>query len=220
MHLSEIKEFRESPHQNWVKRLSELNIRHVEQLGSLLAAPDGRYAAGVGLACRSIRYREVVEPVLKDRIGLSLSNPFKVGPGHKAALLTREHNSMGYSAGERDPFWQAAFDTALPDPPKPATPPAAPAETTPAPLPSTATVDGSQDFKVRFQGRRGTCVAFAAVGMYYLIGLRASASGVDLSPQYLYFRAKYEDNVADIDEDGTSIEGGPASAQRHGCCPG
>jgi hypothetical protein len=217
MHLSDVKEFHELTHQVWLKRLSELNIRHVEQLGSLLAAPDGRYALNqLGVPVDEVQ--RAIEPVLRDRLGLSLSSPFKRGSGQRVALLTHDRHAMGYSAGDRDPFWEAAFDTALPDPPKAASAPELPDEEIPTPQPSRILLERYEDFSVRDQGRRGTCVAFTAVGMYYQMGIRAATTPAALSPQYLYYRAKCDDSVADIDEDGTSIEVALHVLQKHGCC--
>jgi len=44
MHLREVRELQGTAHVPWRDRLYSLNIRHVEQLGSFLAAPAGRYA--------------------------------------------------------------------------------------------------------------------------------------------------------------------------------
>jgi hypothetical protein len=216
MLLSDVKEFRESAHVDCLKRLGELNVRHVEQLGSLLAAPDGRYALH-RLNVPVDLVQKALEPVIKDRLGLSLSNPFKGGTGNRAALLTRERHSMGYSAGDRDPFWEAAFETALPDPPRPATAPASPAEVVPDRLPSEITLDRSRDFTVRDQGRRGTCVAFTVLGMYYQMGLHSNKEPAVLSAQYLYYRAKKED-TSDADEEGTSIDAALEILRKGGCC--
>ena len=135
MHLAEVKGLSDAAGTAMLQRLFKLNIRHVEQLGSLLASPEGRYALQrLGIEVEKIQL--VVEPAL-GRVGLSLSNPLKPGTALKS-LITRERFPMGYTAGTRDPFREVTFDTALPDPPR-AVDPIPP--TLPAPCRDSASAD-------------------------------------------------------------------------------
>lgn len=218
MHLSEVRDLKNSVGPDRIERLSALNIRHVEQLGSLLASPEGRYALQrLGFALDAVQ--ATIEPAL-GKVGLSLSNPLKVGAGNKS-LVTRERFPMGYTAGSRDPFREATFDSPLPEPLRPTAP------TPPAP-PGPDAVDERRrqpelilrpddPFSARDQGRRGTCVAFAAMGMYQLGRLRDKLSPVAISPQYLYYRTRADDGF-DPDEDVTSLEAALRVLKKHGCC--
>jgi hypothetical protein len=167
MHLRELRELQETAYYPWRDRLYSLNIRHVEQLGSFLAAPEGRYALEkLGVPVEALQ--KAIEPELRGRFGLSLSQPLKKGD-NKSSLLTLVRYPMGYDAGDRDPFRHAVFDTALPDPPEPFVIPS-PDTTEGSPavadIPEELMLGPTEQFRSPDQGRRNTCVAFAAMGMY------------------------------------------------------
>jgi len=215
MHLSEVRELKNSVGPDRIERLSALNIRHVEQLGSLLASPEGRYALQrLGFPLEAVQ--TTIEPAL-GKVGLSVSNPLKVGVGNKA-LVTRERFPMGYTAGSRDPFREATFDSPLPEPLKPAsvTPPVPDVREERRRQPELI-LRPDDPFTARDQGRRGVCVAFTAMGMYQLGRLRDKLSPVQISPQYLYYRTRAEDGF-DPDEDGTSLDAALRVLKKHGCC--
>jgi hypothetical protein len=211
MHLTDVAAFAKPESQEWIKRLFQLNVRHVEQLGSLLAAPEGKYALErLGVPVADIQKR--IEPVLS-KFGLSLSSPFEDGTKHTPSLLTRDTYAMGYEGGARDVFRDAAVEHALPIPPKgpkseePPKPPA---------LPKKVSLGPRDPLTVGDQGARGTCVAFAAAGMYQLAQYSMRARPVQLSTQYRYYLARGDDGF-DPDSEGTSLEAALRMLKKHGC---
>jgi hypothetical protein len=219
MHLNDVKAFKSADHQCWLTRLFALNLRHVEQLGSLLAAPEGRHALE-RLKVPIDVVQTAIEPVLQDKFGLSLHHPLKAGTGNKAPLLTRTVYPMGFQfpGDDRDPFQDAAFDSPLPDPPRPSKVPAPPETSTPASgRPAEVLLEGDRPFHAEDQGSRGTCVAFTVMGMYQLMCSRERLPPAKLSPQHLYYRTKLQDG-GDRDEEGTSIDAALLVLKKFGCC--
>jgi hypothetical protein len=218
MHLRELRELQETAFYPWRDRLYSLNIRHVEQLGSFLAAPEGRYALEkLGVPVEAVQ--KAIEPELRGRFGLSLSQPLKKGD-NKSSLLTLVRYPMGYDAGDRDPFRHAVFDTALPDPPEPfVTPLPDKNQVSPAAadIPEEIMLGPTEQFLALDQGRRNTCVAFAVMGMFEFMCARERRTPVRLSSQYLYYRAKAEDSFGP-DEEGTSLVAALQVLKTEGCC--
>lgn len=68
---------------------------------------------------------------------------------------------------------------------------------------------------IRNQGARGTCVAFAALGMYEH-QLNAGAALQDLSEQFLYWSCKRNDGIPN--DEGTWLAVAVPLLQRDGCC--
>jgi hypothetical protein len=116
MHLHQVQELSRPAHGPWRSRLFNLNIRHVEQLGSLLASPEGRYALR-RLKVPVEEVQAVLAPVLRDRLGFSLDRPHRAS-GSAPPLLTRKRHFMGHMRGDRDPFREIAFDSELPHLPR------------------------------------------------------------------------------------------------------
>jgi hypothetical protein len=163
MHLSDIPEFSDNLATDWQNKLFRLNICHIEQLGTLIAAPQGRIALE-RLHVPLDRIQPAVERHLRERYKLSLSQPYKAGSDEHVSVLTRERFPMGFNA-VRNPFAEVGFDAALPDPPDPL-------ERTQPPdddllsLPTQTTFEDEYLPPVENQGRRGTCVAFTVLAQY------------------------------------------------------
>jgi hypothetical protein len=218
MHLNEVKTFKDASHQGWLNRLFALNVRHVEQLGSLLAAPEGRHAL-LRLKVPVEAAHTAIQPVLEEKFGLSLFQPLKANSPSKTPLLTRATYPMGFEfAGEdRDPFRDAAFDSPLPEPPRPRKVPQPPEEQPVDGRASEKVLGEDNPFRAEDQGSRGTCVAFTAMGMYQLMCVHENVEVITLSPQYLYYRTKLSD-AGDQDEEGTSLDAALRVLKRFGCC--
>ena len=210
MPLADVNALSDAGNIEWLQRLHGLNIRHVEQLGTLLAAPEGRYA----LAKRGVPIevaQKAIEPALTGKLKLSIERPFGTDRS-RVALLSREKHPMGFSAQGDDVFRDARLDAPLPQPMRPGS--------------RRKSVVGQKlsprhnigdYFTARDQGQRGTCVAFCVSAMYQLQKQLEEADPVQLSPQYLYYRTKLEDEGG-LDEDGTSIEAALQTLKSHGCC--
>lgn len=214
MHLTDFPTLRDLPDSGWLQRLFDLNVRHVEQLGSFLAAPEGRYALErLGVPIEQVT--QIITPVLQNQFGLSLGNPLQPGGEGSPSLLTRTRFPMGFYFGDNDPFREAAFDTALPPPP--AAPGAGLAAVPPQTAATKITLQENAPFTASDQGKRGTCVAFSVAGMYQLMRRRVKVPPVQLSPQYLYYRTRADDNFP-VDQDGTSFAAALLVLRKEGCC--
>ena len=156
MHLTDFPTLRDLPDSGWLQRLFDLNVRHVEQLGSFLAAPEGRYALErLGVPIEQVT--QIITPVLQNQFGLSLGNPLQPGGAGSPSLLTRTRFPMGFYFGDNDPFRGAAFDTALPPPP--AALGAGLAAVPPQTAATKITLQENAPFTASDQGKRGTCAA-------------------------------------------------------------
>lgn len=207
MRIEDVPKFRSSSHTAWRRRLFALNIRHVEQLGSLLAAPEGRVALKrLGTPLESVQ--AAVEPVLRMRLGLSLDRPLSANDSG-SPLLTRDRHPMGHRLGESDRFRDLPFDSPFPK------------LNSQAAKRSTIFGDavlGPPNTLTAFdQGRRGTCVAFTVMAMYQGMRVRAGLRPLRLSTQYLYWRTKVADTVHPHEE-GSSLDAALQTLQREGCC--
>jgi len=206
MLFEEVPKFPWSRNVRWRKRLSALNIRHVEQLGSLLAANDGHLVLErFGVPVESVV--STLEPVLERKLGLSLDNPLSASDP-SAALLTRDRRPMGHSLAEYDRFRELRFDSPVPRSAKPASRAKANGKVGRTPPTLFPAVD---------QGRRGTCVAFTVMAMFQGMRQKAKMPPVRLSTQYLYWRTKVSD-TARPHEEGSSLSAALHTFQREGCC--
>lgn len=212
MHLSELNELKCLGDGSWLARLHALNIRHVEQVGSLLAAPEGRYALerlNVPLAA----LQAVVEPVLRNEFGLSLAQPLQAGREKEEPLLTRHRYPMGLAYAD-DRFRETIFDRALPDPPSQRLAGGAPQS---GGLPITVAPARRMYYRAYDQGKRGTCAAFTVMAMYQSALGAGGEVPARLSVQYLYYWAKLIDGFG-RDEEGTSLAATLRALRRGGCC--
>ncbi len=214
MHLDEIPGLVGSAHDEWRGRLFGLNIRHVEQVGSLLAAPAGRVALErLGVPLDEVQHW--LRPAIPQSLGLTLDDSRSACEQIQALLWNNERHPMGFAREELLPFRQAAFDSSLPEP----RPLAVEGERMAAgvDLPSEHLVCAPRNFPAPKQGQRGTCVAFTVSAMYQLMRHRQGGEPVRLSVQHLYYLAKLECPLG-FDEEGTSLDVALRVLVTQGCC--
>ncbi len=223
MHLNELHSVWTPDDALWLNRLAALNIRHVEQLGSLLASPVGEMALA-RLQVPITRVKTELRRPLSSKFGLSLERPHSASAAATAPLIVRERFQMGYAVGPEDnEFRTAGFGSPVPAPHDDPTDPgrAGQTEETAAEisraLPAEAVVGPTNPFTARDQGRRGTCVSFAVAAMYQTAQAAKNERPLLLSPQYLHYLAKANDDL-NPDEDGTSLDAALRQLRDQGCC--
>ena len=199
-----------------LKRLRQFNIRHVEQLASLLASPTGSLAIErLNLGIDLSQLRRKTDQYLKRHYGahLSLSTPYQSGGDGFALLSKGPLPALGYSVQTNGIEFNDIvpnFETATPEVP------AKPSSATPA-LPVKHFICTTLP-PVHNQHHRGSCVAFAVAAMLeeFMLLKRRKRSRKKFSEQYLFYRAKQSD--PDLASAGTTFEYALDALRTHGVC--
>lgn len=226
MYLKDIPEFNKCHHSEWLKILHSYNIRHVEQLGSYLASPEGLIALDkMGVPIEAAK--KAVDPELR-KMQLYLNNPFSGEEKNEPSILTHYRYPMGYQSSKTDIFRDVAFDTKPPDrfvqmndaaSGVASSSPHSGTMDSAVQYPDETAFDQLERFPADDQGIRGTCVAFSAAGMFEMmssLSLR-KRKPFRLSHQYLYYRTKSTDQ-SPINEEGSSLGAAMRVLKTDGCC--
>jgi hypothetical protein len=205
----------------WVDQLAGFNVNQVEQLTSLVASPTGELALQE-FRLDTAKLRPLLEAYLQQTYQSSLTGDARFSNRGFAPL--GKMRPLGYIRHPGLDPRDFGYRTRL-------HPQVAAGGSNPGagPEPDPVATDGlpaehflypaSELPQARNQGKRGTCVAFAAVALleHALWSLNPSGTTPQLSAQYLYYRAKQRDpNQA---EDGTFFEHAMESLHGFGVCP-
>jgi len=213
---SQFNKYAEKP---WINKLQEFNIRHVEQLASLLASPSGQIAFGnlnidVDLDNICTLTNDYLAKTYRGSV--SLSAPYGSGTGF--SLLTSTHHPLGFST-EIGPI---EFNGLLPSEllqPIDETDSSSPIKDTDGGEPQNHLILDNLP-EARNQHYRGTCVAFTVTAMIEAFILAGHAGkwtrSIHFSEQYLYYRTKQND--PDQTVDGTEFEYALTALREFGVC--
>lgn len=193
--------------------LRGFNVRFVEQLAPIAATFEGKFALAklLELSVDAKEFQSLLkklDSILADEHGISLSTPRKASTKTSYAVMAQKRYGLGYPIPElRD----IKFGDLLPPRAGPGGGGAG------RPAPTAVARHSCAVTPVRDQYFRGTCVAFAAVALLEAKILRQTGrKDIDLSEQYLYFRARQLD--PDRKEDGTYPRYAYDALVKYGTC--
>jgi hypothetical protein len=171
------------------------NVRFIEQLASIVATFEGKFALAslLDISVNTEEFRSIlrtIDEVLSQEHGLSLSAPHQVSGATGYAVMAQRYHGLGYTIPELEVI---QFGDPLPNLPGAGMGSAGMAPGGSA-APPTATNHMCVVTPVRNQFYRGTCMAFAAIALLESKILRETGpQNIDLSEQYLFYRARQLD---------------------------